>query len=148
MNGGGSRARPAAGRDEGARLGPWATGEGRRQRSAAGDRGGATVLLLAVGVAFVVLGVAGAAVGAARVARQQAGVAADLGALAGAADAALGVTTACESAREIVTANGGRLVTCRLDGLDLLVTVEVPATVLPGLVRAATGRARAGPLRG
>lgn len=147
MIGGGSGARPTAGPHAGARLGLWATGEGRRRRPAGGDRGGATVLLLAVGVAFVVFGVAGAAVGAARVARQQAGVAADLGALAGAAGAALGVTTACESARVIVTANGGRLVTCRLDGLDLLVTVEVTATVLPGLVRAATGRARAGPLR-
>lgn len=116
--------------------------------SVGGDRGGATVLLLAVGIAFVLFGVAGAAVGVARLARQQAGVAADLGALAGAARAALGVTTACESARAIVTANGGRLVHCQLDGLDLLVTVEVTATVLPGLARAATGRARAGPVRG
>lgn len=116
--------------------------------SAGGDRGGATVLLLAVGVAFVAFGVVGAAVGGVRIARQQAGVAADLGALAGAASAMLGATIACESARAIVTDNGGRLVSCQLEGLDLLVTVEVTATVLPGLVRAATGRARAGPLRG
>lgn len=129
-------------------MGPRETGEKWGRVFAGGDRGGATVLLLAVGVAFVVFGVAGMAVGVARVARQQAGVAADLGALAGAADAVLGVASACESAREIVTANGGRLVGCRLDGLDLLVTVEVTATVLPGLVRAAAGRARAGPVRG
>lgn len=148
MTGSGSGGRRPVGRDRRARWGPRATGEKRWRVSAGEDRGGATVLLLAVGVAFVVFGVAGMAVGVARVARQQAGVAADLGALAGAADAVRGVTTACESARAIVTANGGRLVDCRLDGLDLLVTVEVTATVLPGLVRAATGRARAGPPRG
>ncbi|MER7455658.1 Rv3654c family TadE-like protein [Micromonospora sp. NPDC126480] len=112
------------------------------------DRGGATILLLAVGIAFVVFGTAGAAVGAARVARQQAGVAADLGALAGAAHAALGAPTACATAGMIVAANGGRLVDCRLDGLDVLVTAEVVVAPLPGLTRIATARARAGPLRG
>ena len=121
---------------------------GRRPRhGAAVDRGGATILLLAVGIAFVVFGTAGAAIGAARVARQQAGVAADLGALAGAGDAVLGAPAACEAAGAIVTDNGGRLVDCRLDGLDILVTAQVAATPLPGLTRVATARARAGPVR-
>lgn len=47
-----------------------------------------------------------------------------------------------------IAGNGGRLVDCRLDGLDLLVTAEVTTTPLPGLARVATARARAGPLRG
>ncbi|WP_018587980.1 Rv3654c family TadE-like protein [Salinispora arenicola] len=141
------RGRPTSRRADGPHVEQGVDGDSARVL-AAGDRGGATVLLLAVGVAFVIFGVAGAAVGAARVARQQAGVAADLGALAGAAEAGLGATTACESARMIIAGNGGRLVDCRLDGLDLLVTAEVTATPLPGLSRVATARARAGPLRG
>ncbi|WP_230688891.1 Rv3654c family TadE-like protein [Micromonospora sp. WMMD558] len=111
------------------------------------DRGGASVLLLAVGIAFVLFGTAGAAVAAARVARQHAGVAADLGALAGAGDAVRGGAAACASAASVVSDNGGRLVYCRLDGLDVLITAEVTVTPMPGLTRVATARARAGPVR-
>ncbi|MGN9763618.1 Rv3654c family TadE-like protein [Micromonospora sp. SD12] len=128
------RGGPAQAREEGVRP--------------AGDRGGATVCLLAVGLAFVMVGLFGAAVGAARTARQQARVAADLGALAGAGQALLGEPAACGRAVEIAGANGGRLLACRLDGLDLLVTAEVAVTPLPGLARAATASARAGPVRG
>ncbi|MGN9774683.1 Rv3654c family TadE-like protein [Micromonospora sp. H33] len=112
------------------------------------DRGGATILLLVVGIAFVLFGTAGAAVAAARVARQQAGVAADLGALAGAGDAALGAAAACASAADVVSDNGGRIVDCRLDGLDVVIAAEVTVTPMPGLTRVATARARAGPVRG
>nr|WP_231926877.1 Rv3654c family TadE-like protein [Micromonospora siamensis] len=104
--------------------------------------------MLAVGLVLVVFGLFGAAVGAARVARQQARVAADLGALAGAGRAVQGPDPACAAAGAIVRANGGRPVACRLDGLDVLVTVEITVTVLPGLVRKATVTSRAGPIRG
>ncbi|WP_434971474.1 Rv3654c family TadE-like protein [Micromonospora peucetia] len=113
-----------------------------------GERGGATVCLLAVGLAFVTVGLFGAAVGAARTARQQARVAADFGALAGAGQALVGESVACGRAAEIIAANGGRLLGCRLDGLDVLVTAEVAVTPLPGLARVATVSARAGPVRG
>ncbi|MEH1098189.1 Rv3654c family TadE-like protein [Micromonospora sp. CPCC 205561] len=113
----------------------------------AGERGGATVCVLAVGLAFVVAGIFGAAVGAAGTARQQARVAADLGALAGAGQALLGEPLACRRAAEIANANGGRLLACRLDGLDVLVTAEVIVEPLPGLTRAARAGARAGPVR-
>ncbi|MET8319149.1 Rv3654c family TadE-like protein [Micromonospora sp. NPDC005189] len=112
------------------------------------ERGGATVLLLAIGLVFVLFGTFGAAIAAAGMAGQRAAVAADLGALAGAARALDGGAMACASAADIAGRNGGRLVGCRLDGLDVLVTVEVVFTPLPGLTRVASSTARAGPVRG
>ncbi|MFD2763711.1 Rv3654c family TadE-like protein [Micromonospora eburnea] len=112
------------------------------------DRGGATVCLLAVGLVFVLVGLFGAALGAARTARQQARNAADFGALAGAAWAIESDDVACGRAGELVRANGGRLVACRLDGLDVVVTAEVGVAPLPGLARTATATSRAGPVRG
>ncbi|MFE9691712.1 Rv3654c family TadE-like protein [Micromonospora sp. NPDC005806] len=112
------------------------------------DRGGATICLLAVGLVFVLVGLFGAALGAARVARQQAHAAADFGALAGAGRALDGDEAACARAGELAGANGGRLVACRLDGLDVLVTVEVAVTPVPWLRRTATATSRAGPVRG
>ncbi|MEV2236618.1 Rv3654c family TadE-like protein [Micromonospora sp. NPDC049891] len=113
-----------------------------------GERGGATICLLGVGLLFVVAGLFGAGVGAARVARQQARVAADLGALAGAGRALQDEPVACARAAELVAANGARLVWCRLDGLDVLVTTEVIVDPLPGMTRTAMATSRAGPLRG
>ncbi|MEU8425295.1 Rv3654c family TadE-like protein [Micromonospora sp. NPDC048835] len=118
---------------------------GRRQET---DRGGATVILLAVGLVFVLVGTFGAAVAGAAMAAQRAAVAADLGALAGAVKALDGEVAACAFAGDIVVRNGARLIGCRLDGLDLLVTVEVTVSPLPGLTRAAASTARAGPVRG
>ncbi|SCE76450.1 Rv3654c family TadE-like protein [Micromonospora chokoriensis] len=112
-----------------------------------GQRGGATVLLLALGLVLVLFGTFGAAIVLAGMADQRAMVAADLGALAGAARALDGDMTACASAADIVARNAGRMVGCHLDGLDVLVTVEVAFTPLPGLTRVATSTARAGPVR-
>ncbi|MFU8871022.1 Rv3654c family TadE-like protein [Micromonospora sp. SL4-19] len=120
---------------------------GDRDRRAA-DRGGATVCLLAVGLVFVLIGFFGAALGAARTARQQARNAADFGALAGAGRALEADGAACGRADELARANGARLVACRLDGLDVVVTAEVRVAPLPGLVRTATATSRAGPVRG
>ncbi|KIR64747.1 helicase [Micromonospora haikouensis] len=116
-------------------------------RRCGGDRGGATVCLLAVGLMFVIVGVFGAAVEAARVARQRAAVAADFAALAAAAQALTGGEVACASADAVARANGARLAGCRLDGLDAVVATEVTVTPVPGLTRVATATARAGPAR-
>ncbi|MEU7840314.1 Rv3654c family TadE-like protein [Micromonospora sp. NPDC049114] len=112
------------------------------------ERGGATVLLLALGLVFVLVGTFGAAATAAGMAAQRAAVAADLGALAGAARALDGDAVACASAADIAHRNAGRLIDCLLDGLDVLVTVEVAFTPLPGVTRVVASTARAGPVRG
>lgn len=111
------------------------------------DRGSASLWLLAIGLVLVAAGIGGAAVGSARVARHQARVAADLGALAGASYVLDGPVVACHRAAAIVSANGGRLTRCTVDGLDLEVAVEVAVTPVPGLDRSATAAARAGPIR-
>ncbi|SCG63351.1 helicase/secretion neighborhood TadE-like protein [Micromonospora halophytica] len=103
--------------------------------------------LLVVGLVFVLVGVFGAAIGSARVARHQARVGADFAALAAAGQALRGDASACAAAGELASANGARLTGCRLDGLDALVTVQVPVTPLPGFHRTATATARAGPIR-
>ncbi|MFI9641343.1 Rv3654c family TadE-like protein [Micromonospora sp. NPDC051925] len=121
---------------------------GPTEGGTAADRGGATVLLLAVGMVFVLVGGFGAAIGAARLARHQARVGADFGALAGAGQVWQGAEPACATADEFARANAARLTACRVDGLDLVVTVEVAVTPLPGLRRFATATARAGPVRG
>ncbi|MEU4565736.1 Rv3654c family TadE-like protein [Micromonospora sp. NPDC023956] len=120
----------------------------RQQTCPAADRGGASVLLLAVGLVVLLVGLFGTAVGAARTARQQARVAADFAALAGAGTSLRGAEAACQRAAELAAANGARLVRCHLDGLDVQVTAEVTAEPLPGLPRKATVTSRAGPVRG
>jgi secretion/DNA translocation related TadE-like protein len=110
------------------------------------DRGAASILVLAIGLVLVAAGIAGVAVGAARVGRHQARTAADLGALAGAARAVEGAEVACGRAERFVLANGARLVSCRVDGLEIVVGVEVTVTPLPGLTRYASAAARAGPV--
>ncbi|WP_436837242.1 Rv3654c family TadE-like protein [Micromonospora matsumotoense] len=119
-----------------------------RASGRASDRGGASVLLLAIGMVFVLVGGFGAAIGAARLARHQARVGADFGALAGAGQVWQGAASACATADEFVRANAARLLACQVDGLDVVVTVEVAVTPLPGLRRFATATARAGPVRG
>ena len=110
------------------------------------DRGAATVFVLAVGLVLVLAGVAGAAVGAARVGRHRAQAAADLGALAGAARVFEGAEVACVRASRVAAANLGRVTSCEVSGLEVVVYAEVTVTPLPGLARRATAAARAGPV--
>jgi secretion/DNA translocation related TadE-like protein len=86
-------------------------------------------------------------VGAARVARHRAQVAADLGALAAAARAIDGPEVACARAARIVTANRGRMTSCVLEGLEVIVRVDVAVRPLPGHARMASAAARAGPVQ-
>jgi secretion/DNA translocation related TadE-like protein len=110
------------------------------------DRGAASILVVAMGLVFVAAGVAGAAVGSARVARHEARTAADLGALAGAAKVIEGDMAACAAAARYVTANAARLTSCRLQGWEIVIQVEVTATPLPNLTRQVRAAARAGPV--
>jgi secretion/DNA translocation related TadE-like protein len=114
----------------------------RAPRAGRGERGSATIWVLAVGGLVVTVGLVGALVGAAVTGRHRAQVAADLGALAGARYAASGQATACARAAVVVRANGASLGGCLLDGLDLVVTAEVTVRGV-GVARA---RARAGPV--
>ena len=81
------------------------------------------------------------------VARHQAAAAADLGALAGARHAFSGEAAACSYAAELVGANHARLTACVLEGLDLVVTVEVDAGGPVRGLGTARAVARAGPVR-
>lgn len=110
------------------------------------DRGAASIFVLAVGLVLVAGGMAGAAIGTARVGRAEARNAADLGALAGAAWAIYGAEAACGRATRLVGANGGRVTSCVVSGLEIVVAVEVMLQPMPGLARRAAATARAGPI--
>jgi secretion/DNA translocation related TadE-like protein len=116
------------------------------RRTPVPDRGSASLWLASVGLVFVAAGVAGSAVGVATVAHHQARNAADLGGLAGAAAVADGPVAACARAAAIAAANRARLVSCAVEGWEIVVRVEVTARPLPGLTRHAAATARAGPV--
>jgi secretion/DNA translocation related TadE-like protein len=113
---------------------------------AARDRGAATILVLAFGLFLTMAGVAAAGVGAARVGRHAARTAADLGALAGAARAIYGPEVACGWAERFVVANDGRMTSCVVEGMEIVVRAEVVVRGVPRLDRRAVATARAGPV--
>ena len=100
--------------------------------------------LLGVGLAVVGLAISAMLASGVLVARHRARNAADLGALAGAPFASSGAVVACARADRVVAAGGGRLVACRLENLDLLVTAAVEASAGFGDVRV---MARVGQIR-
>lgn len=89
--------------------------------------------------------VGGAHVGAAVIARHRAQAAADLGALAGAAYVPAGTRAACGRAEALARAMGTVAVTCTVDGLDVVVTVEAPTALGSSRIGPARAAARAGP---
>lgn len=93
----------------------------------------------------VLLFVTGAAVwlGSVVVARHRAQAAADLAALAAGTALPQGVSVACARATTIARQMRGRDAGCRVDGLDVIVTVEVDVPI----AGAAQAQARAGPIR-
>ncbi|MFC7529476.1 Rv3654c family TadE-like protein [Actinoplanes sp. GCM10030250] len=119
---------------------------GGRTNAREPDRGAASIFVLAVGVVLVTVGLFGAAVGSARVARHEARNAADLGALAGGRRAIEGAGPACVEAARYAAANSGRMTSCLVNGLEIVIRVEVRVEPLPGLSRVATADARAGPV--
>jgi secretion/DNA translocation related TadE-like protein len=115
------------------------------RRGRTGERGSASIWLLGIGLAVVLFGLGMAGVGVALVARHRAQVAADLGALAGAPLIYLGPDPACARAAELVTANGGRLITCDAELMDLVVSVGVDTRFGTAHAAARAGPARASP---
>jgi len=115
-----------------------------QRRCWADDRGSASLWLLGVALAVLLLAGTVAMAGGLLVARHRAQSAADLGALAGAVRAVQGPGVACPAAERIVRANGGQLVACEVDGLDVVITVRVNGPAGWGSVDAS---ARAGPAR-
>ena len=109
------------------------------------DRGGATVSVLAVGLLCVLVAASFASAGAAVVARHRAQSAADLAALAAAVHVTEGPDPACDHARRVASANAARLVYCRVEISDVVVTTEVRPAGMAALAGVARASARAGP---
>jgi secretion/DNA translocation related TadE-like protein len=115
-------------------------------RRPAGERGSATVWVLALSAVLAVIGAGAVLVGAAAVARHRATAAADLAALAAAGRAVVGGEDACATSRAVAVANSAELVDCTVGGdavAEVTVTVSVELGVLG--VHQASARARAGP---
>jgi secretion/DNA translocation related TadE-like protein len=111
-----------------------------------GDRGSATIWVIALSAVLAVVGAAVVLVGVAAAARHRAATAADLAALAGAGRAARGEPDACGLAAEVATANAAALVSCAVEeGAIVEVRVSIPVRLGRLGVWAASARARAGP---
>ena len=115
------------------------------------DRGSATPLVVMVVVLTLAVGSAALAVGNFAVARARASSVADAAALAGASHDLEG--DQCAAAAKIVSRSSANLLACRIEGLDVLVTVVTPAPAILRRLAAAAGEsapdltvsARAGP---
>lgn len=112
-----------------------------------GERGGATVLVVAMAgvLMFVMVGLAAA--GGLVTAQRRAQAAADLAALAGASALAAvsGPTDACAAADRAAGANAAVLDACTPDGRAVRVTVSVPGPDVPWREVRVSAEARAGP---
>jgi len=111
-----------------------------------GERGSASLIAAAMIAALAAVTVGGAHVGAAIIARHRAQAAADLAALAAAAYDPAGTGTACAQASVLARAMGTSAVTCAVDGLDVVVTVEASINLGPARMGPARAVARAGPV--
>lgn len=118
-----------------------------------GERGAASVLVVALIGLAVLVGLAGTFVIATVAAHRRVQAAADLAALAGAAAAqpggAGGAATAtgdpCDVASRIASGNGARLSGCRIVGSDVFATTTIDGPRFLGHGWELTGQARAGP---
>ncbi|MBM9461150.1 flp pilus-assembly TadE/G-like family protein [Nocardioides sp. zg-536] len=112
-----------------------------------GQRGAATVLVVAMCGVLLLVGAGTGVVAALVVAHRQAQGAADLAALAGATVLAEpGRGDPCGAAGEVAAANGAALVSCTVQGQDVLVEVSVAGPRWLGQVEDLRGEARAGPV--
>lgn len=96
-------------------------------------------------VVLVTVMMGAAHIGAATLARHRAQAAADLAALAGAAHLPTGMGPACTRAERLARVMHALAVSCIVDGLDLVVTVEVSPALGGRWIGPATAVARAGP---
>ncbi len=110
----------------------------------AGERGAATVLVVAMAAVVLLVGCAVAGAVGLVVEHRRAQAAADLAALA-AAQALQRGGDACREAAGLATRNGARLAGCEVHGAEVEVSTAVPGPeVVPWPVEV-TGTARAGP---
>ena len=121
---------------------PGAPGVGRR---ASGERGSATVVMLAVIAVVLMLTVSGLMLASAVLASHRARAAADLGALAAVGALMQGepLGAVCQVAARVATANQGTVQQCIVVGAEVRLSIAVP-TGMRGL-GVATARSRAGP---
>lgn len=109
------------------------------------DRGAGTVLAVTITGVILTVALAALVLGSAVVASHRARLAADLAALAGASRAQTGASAAqaCAEAGRVAGLNRAMLMSCSVDGSEVLLVVSVAA----GLTRQAIARSRAGPPR-
>ncbi|HWU20142.1 MAG TPA: Rv3654c family TadE-like protein [Nocardioides sp.] len=112
--------------------------------SARDQRGGATVMVVAVLGVLLLLGAALGVVGAMLAAHRRAQVAADLAAL-GAARVLQTGGDACGQAAGLAGANGSVLTSCTVEGADVRVTVTAPGPHWLGQTADLVAESRAGP---
>lgn len=110
-----------------------------------GDRGAATIWIIAAIAALLLFAGGILAVGASAVTRHRAAGAADLAALAAADYAPDGEQAACGWARWVTDRMRVRLISCDLDGWDALVRTSADPPGPLARFGAATAHARAGP---
>lgn len=110
-----------------------------------GERGAATLLAVACAGLLLLVGCALAVVAAILTAHRTAQSAADLAALAAAAEVADGGDP-CATAAAIAADNGAALVGCAVQGLEVVVEVEVAGPRWLGQTGDLLARARAGPV--
>ncbi|ATD69269.1 MULTISPECIES: Rv3654c family TadE-like protein [Gordonia] len=115
---------------------------------ASDDQGNATVLGAFAIAALAAVLIMVIYVGAAVLARHRAQAAADLSALAAAADHVAGESDPCAAARTLAATQrpSAEVVSCRIDGEDVLVSVRVPVDLGRFGMRSAGASARAGPV--
>lgn len=111
------------------------------------DDGSASLLVVVHLTVLLVVGVALAAVAGLYVAERRAQSAADLAALAGAAAVRDGAD-GCAAASEVAEANDAHLVTCRSEGREIRIRVEVDGPRWAGRQVRLSAQARAGPSSG
>jgi secretion/DNA translocation related TadE-like protein len=110
------------------------------------EHGSASVLGAALIAVLLAITIAGGAVGAAIIGRHRAQAGADLAALAGAAAVPAGTGAACARAAGVARTMRTDPTDCRLDDLDLVVTVEIAVRLGRWTLGSARGAARAGPV--
>ena len=109
-----------------------------------GERGAATVLVVALLGLLLLVGAALGVVGALVSAHRTAQSAADLAALAGAAALAHGAEP-CAAAASVAAANGATVTGCVTDGPDVRISVQVAGPRWLGQTADLAAEARAGP---
>ncbi|MGV0744209.1 Rv3654c family TadE-like protein [Mycolicibacterium sp. XJ870] len=110
-----------------------------------GDRGSASLLAAAMIAILLIFTACAAYLGAAVIARHRAQAAADLAALGAAGAVASGPDGACAQATRIASAMRASVTACRIDGLDVVLDVQVAVDLGRWGVGPAKAAARAGP---